>query len=230
MSAEELKLLDELFESCQYQDSLDMIEKLTDGRDSCEVKWRLARTVFFLSKQSTIDDEKEKLVREAFGHASAALDTDGDNFGANKWYGAILSEKAALDGVTERIKQLENVQKHFQRAVALNGTSDPGIWHMLGQFNFKLSEVNWITRKLINSVAPNPPTASYAEALECFTKAETIKPGFYALNLLYLGKCQLALKQPGEAKAWLERAAAVEVRCEDDRICREEATELLRKL
>lgn len=29
MSAEELKLLDELFESCQYQDSLDMIEKLT---------------------------------------------------------------------------------------------------------------------------------------------------------------------------------------------------------
>ncbi|XP_058116527.1 regulator of microtubule dynamics protein 1-like [Anopheles ziemanni] len=229
MSAEELKLLDEMFENCEYQDSLDMIQKLSD-QESCEVKWRLARTVFFLSKQSSVSDEKEALVRQAFEHAGVALEKDGDNFGANKWYGAILSEKSSLDGVTERIKQLENVQKHFQRAVSLNGDSDPGIWHMLGQFNYKLSEVNWITRKLINSVAPNPPTASYAEALECFAKAESIKPNFYALNLLYLGKSHLALKQSAEAKPWLERAAAVEVRCEDDRICREEATELLKKL
>ncbi|XP_058053244.1 regulator of microtubule dynamics protein 1-like [Anopheles bellator] len=229
MSAEELKLLDELFDSCEYQASLEMIHKLAD-QESVEVKWRLARTVFFLSKQATVATEKDALVREAFGHATSALEADGDNFGANKWYGAILSEKSNLDGVTERIKQLENVQKHFQRAVTLNGTSDPGIWHMLGQFNFKLSEVGWVTRKLINSVAPNPPTASYEEALECFTKAETIRPGFYALNQLYLGKTHLALKQPDEAKPWLERAAAVQVRCDDDRICHEEATELLGKI
>uniref|UniRef100_A0A182S4Y9 Regulator of microtubule dynamics protein 1 n=1 Tax=Anopheles funestus TaxID=62324 RepID=A0A182S4Y9_ANOFN len=229
MSAEELKLIDEMFDNCEFQESLDMIQKLSD-KDSCEVKWRLARSVFFLSKQSTVSDEKETLCREAFDHVSAALETDGDNFGANKWYGAILAEKATLDGVTERIKQLENVQKHFQRAVSLNGTSDSGIWHMLGQFNYKLSEVNWITRKLITSIAPNPPTASYEDALECFTKAENIKPNFYALNWLYLGKCYLALKQPAEAKVWLERGAAVEVRCDDDRICREEATELLKKL
>lgn len=228
MSAEELKLADELFDDAKYQDTFDLLDKLSE-KAAVEVQWRLARAVFFISKQTNNNDEKAKYVREAFGYAERALELDGQNFGANKWYGAILSEKSNLDGVTERIKQLENVKKHFTAAKDCNPT-DPGIWHMLGQFNFKLSEVNWVTRKLINSVASNAPTASFEEALECFEKAEGLKPGFYSQNLLYLGKTYLALKQKDKARDWLQKASEVEVRSEDDRVCREEASEALKKL
>lgn len=202
---------------------------LFQDKNVVEVQWRLARAVFFISKNTSNNDEKAKFVREAFDFAKQALELDSTNFGANKWYGAILSEKSNLDGVTERIKQLENVKKHFTIAKDVN-PSDPGIWHMLGQFNFKLSEVNWVTRKLINSVASNPPTASFEEALECFEKAESIKSGFYSQNQLYLGKAYLALKQKDKAREWFQKAAEVEVRSEDDRVCREEANEALRKL
>lgn len=194
-----------------------------------EIQWRLARAVFFISKQTSNGDEKAKLVRDAFEYAKKALELDANNFGANKWYGAILSEKSNLDGVTERIKQLENVKKHFTIAKDINST-DPGILHMLGQFNFKLSEVNWVTRKLINSVAPNPPSASYEEALECFEQAERLKAGFYSQNWLYLGKTFVALKQHDKAREWFEKAASVEVRSEDDRVCREEASQALKQL
>lgn len=228
MSAEELKLADELFDDAKYQDTFDLLDKLSE-KSAVEVQWRLARAVFFISKQTNNHDEKAKYVREAFGYADRAMELDGQNFGANKWYGAILSEKSNLDGVTERIKQLENVKKHFTAAKDCNPT-DPGIWHMLGQFNFKLSEVNWVTRKLINSVASNAPTASFEEALECFEKAEGLKPGFYSQNLLYLGKTYLALKQKDKAREWLQKASEVEVRSEDDRVCREEASEALKRL
>lgn len=228
MSAEELKLADELFDDAKYQDAFELLDKLSD-KDAVEVQWRLARAVFFISKQTQNADEKAKFVREAFGYAEKALALDGANFGANKWFGAILSEKSSLDGTTERIKQLENVKKHFSLAKDAN-EADPGIWHMLGQFNFKLSEVGWVTRKLINSVASNPPSASFEKALECFEKAENLKPGFYSQNQLYLGKTYLALKQKDKAKQWFEKAAEVEVRSEDDRVCREEASEALKKL
>ncbi|XP_062559191.1 regulator of microtubule dynamics protein 1-like [Armigeres subalbatus] len=228
MSAEELKLADELFDDAKYQDAVDLLDKISE-KDVVEVQWRLARAVFFVSKQTNNSDEKAKFVREAFGFAQRALELDANNFGANKWYGTTLSEKSNLDGVTERIKQLENVKKHFTLAKDCNPT-DPGIWHMLGQFNFKLSEVNWVTRKLINSVASNPPTASYEEALECFEKAEGLKAGFYSQNQLYLGKTYLALKQKDKAREWFQKASEVEVHSEDDRVCREEASEALKKL
>lgn len=228
MSAAELQLADELFDDAKYQDALDVLEKLSD-QEAVEVKWRLARAVFFISKQTSDGPQREKLVRDAFEFARAALEMDGSNFGANKWYGAILSEKSTLDGTTERIKQLENVKKYFELAKDIN-PQDPGIWHMLGQFHFKLSDVGWIQRKVINSVAPNPPSASYEEALQCFEKAEGMKPNFYSQNKLYLGKVLLALKQGGKAKEWLQKAAEVDVRSEDDRVCREEANELLKKL
>lgn len=228
MSAEELKLADELFDDAKYQDAADLLEKLSE-KDVVEVQWRLVRAVFFVSKQTSNSDEKAKFVREAFAFAQRALELDAKNFGANKWYGAILSEKSNLDGVTERIKQLENVKKHFTAAKDCN-PNDPGIWHMLGQFNFKLSEVNWVTRKLINSVASNPPTTSFEEALECFEKAEGLKAGFYSQNQLYLGKTYLALKQKDKAREWFQKASEVEVRSEDDRVCREEASEALKKL
>lgn len=228
MSAEEFRLADDLFDDAKYQDAFDLLDKLGE-KDTVEMQWRLARAVFFISKQTQNSDEKAKYVREAFGYAERALQLDEKNFFSNKWYGAILSEKSTLDGVTERIKQLENVKKHFTVAKDSN-SADPGIWHMLGQFNFKLSEVGWVTRKLINSVAPNPPTASFDEALECFEKAEELKPGFYSQNQLYLGKTYLALKQKDKAREWLQKASEVEVRNEDDRVCREEATEALKKL
>ncbi|XP_055592858.1 regulator of microtubule dynamics protein 1-like [Uranotaenia lowii] len=228
MSAEELKLADELFDDAKYQDTVYFLEKLSD-KNSVEVQWRFARAVFFVSKQIQDGDQKEKLVREAFDYACKALELDDANFGANKWYGAILSEKSNFDGMTERIKQLDNVKKHFSKAKDAN-PEDPGIWHMLGQFNFKLSEVNWVTRKLINSIAPNPPTASYEEALECFEKAENMKPGFYSQNQLFLGKTYLALKQKDKAREWFQKASEVEVRSEDDRVCRQEASEALKKL
>ncbi|XP_053688607.1 regulator of microtubule dynamics protein 1-like [Sabethes cyaneus] len=226
MSAEELKLTDELFDDVKYQEAIDLLNQLSDKDSAVEIQWRLARAVFFVSKQTSNGDEKAQLVRDAFEYAKKALELDANNFGANKWYGAILSEKSNLDGVTERIKQLENVKKHFTIAKDINPT-DPGILHMLGQFNFKLSEVNWVTRKLINSVAPNPPTASFEEALECFEQAESLKPGFYSQNWLYLGKTFAALKQHDKAREWFEKAAAVEVRNEDDRVCREEALKQL---
>ncbi|XP_058833286.1 regulator of microtubule dynamics protein 1-like [Topomyia yanbarensis] len=228
MSAEELNLADELFEDIKYQEAFDLLNKLSEP-NVVEVQWRLARAMFFVSKQTTNSDEKAKFVREAFEYAKKAVELDANNFGANKWYGAILSEKSNLDGITERIKQLENVKKHFTIAKDIS-PEDPGILHMLGQFNFKLSEVNWVTRKLINSVASNPPKASFEEALECFEKAESLKPGFYSQNWLYLGKTFLALKQKDKASEWLEKAATVEIRSEDDRVCREEASQALKQL
>ena len=75
-----------------------------------------------------------------------------------------------------------------------------------------------------------PPSGSYEEALECFLKAETLEADFYVMNNLMIGKCYYQLKNNEKAKEYLTKAAAIAVKNEDDRKCKEEAESLLKKV
>lgn len=122
----------------------------------------------------------------------------------------LLDTKSELEGVKERVSQLENVKKHMQRAVELN-PEDPTNWHLLGNFAFGLADMAWYQRKIVSAIFATPPSGTYEEALEYFLKAEEKKPNFYSMNLLFIGKCYKNLKDNEKAKEYLTRAANVQV-------------------
>lgn len=122
----------------------------------------------------------------------------------------LLDAKSQLDGVKERVTQLDRVKKHMVAAVELN-PDDPTSWHLLGNFTFGLADMAWYQRKVVSAIFATPPTGTYEEALEHFLKAEEKKPNFYSMNLLFIGKCYYALKDYVKAKEYLERAANVQL-------------------
>lgn len=70
-----------------------------------------------MSKESKYDKQyKNNLVIQAYSTILKVLnDTPEANnhYAVHKWYALLLDAKSSLDGMKERIKQLENVKKHL---------------------------------------------------------------------------------------------------------------------
>lgn len=151
------------------------------------------------------------MIREGFACATEALVLKDDDFAGHKWMAVLLDAKSSLDGIKERVSQLDNVKKHMLKAVELN-PEDATSWYILGEFAFGLAELPWYTRKIVSAIFANPPSGTFEEALEYFEKAENLKNGFYSMNFLMLGKCYYNLKNYEKAKEWLTKAANVTVK------------------
>ena len=67
-------------------------------------------------------------------------------------------------------------------------------------------------RKLLSLFVDTPPDASYAQALHCFLKAETVQPRFYCRNAVMLGRCYLRIGHERQGLQWLH-AVSVEHGC-----------------
>lgn len=174
------------------------------------ILWREARAAYKLSTVTTNKARKEELIRDGFALAQKSLEVDDKNYACHKWMSVLLDAKSELDGIKERVSQLENVKKHMQKAVDLN-PNDPTNWYLLGSFAFGLADMPWYQRKVVSTIFATPPSGTYEEALAHFLKAEETKANFYSKNLLSIGKCYLALKDKGKAKEYLSRAANVQV-------------------
>uniref|UniRef100_A0A182SJ44 Regulator of microtubule dynamics protein 1 n=1 Tax=Anopheles maculatus TaxID=74869 RepID=A0A182SJ44_9DIPT len=112
--SETIQHADQLFDENNFQEAYDLLQKYP-AQETYEVKWRLARVTFSLSKPQP-SPRKEELVREAFRYAEEALKLNDGDFASHKWYSILLDAKSSLDGIKERVTQLETVKKHMQRA------------------------------------------------------------------------------------------------------------------
>lgn len=223
--ADLLQNADQLFDESKYQETLDVLNNFED-QSSAEIKWRQGRAMFKLSQVET--KRKDELIRKGYALVGEALKLNDQDFAIHKWFAILLDANSELDGVKARVSQLETVKKHMIKAVELN-PEDPTSWHLLGNFAFGLADMPWYQRKIVSAIFATPPSGTYEEALEHFLKAEEKKPNFYSMNLLLIAKCYQNLKNNEKAKEYFTLAANVVVANEDDKKCKEEATNLLKK-
>lgn len=223
----QLEKADQLFDEHKFQETLDLLKTLE--AENPEVLWRQGRALFKVSGTETNSSKKSELIREAYKLIADSLAKNEENFAVHKWFAILLDAKSNLDGIKERVTQLENVKKHMQRAIELN-PNDPTSRYILGEFAFGLADLPWYQRKLVSTIFATPPTGTYEEALESFLKAEELEANFFSVNKLMIGKCYYQLKDNEKAREFLTKAANITVQNEDDRKCKEEAESLLKKV
>lgn len=224
----QLEKADQLFDENKFQDAVDFLKTVED-QSNPEILWRLGRALFKTSGIPENSSKKSELIREAYKLIAESVEKKEDSFASHKWYAILLDAKSNLDGIKERVSQLENVKKHMQRAIDLN-PEDPTSRYILGEFAFGLADLPWYQRKVVSAIFATPPTGTYEEALENFFKAESLDADFYSMNKLMIGKCYYQMKDNEKAREYLTKAANVNVANEDDRKCKEEAETLLKKV
>lgn len=138
----QLEKADELFENNKFDETVDLLTSLLDQQKNPDVLWRHGRALYKCSTETSDTTKKNELIRAAHAKLKEALDGDDNNFAIHKWYAILLDAKSNLDGIKERVTQLETVQKHMRKAVELN-PQDPTSRYILGEFSFGLAELPW---------------------------------------------------------------------------------------
>uniref|UniRef100_A0A1B0CL79 Regulator of microtubule dynamics protein 1 n=1 Tax=Lutzomyia longipalpis TaxID=7200 RepID=A0A1B0CL79_LUTLO len=220
---------DQFFDENKYREAYEVLLNHPERDTNVEVIWRIARGYYKTAKETENKTEKAALVRSGFEFIQRGLGIDDTHYAIHKWYAILLDAKSEQDGMWERVNQLHRVKHHMVRATECN-PNDPTSWWILGCFEFGIADMSWYVMKIVQKALKEPPTGTYENALECFLRAENIKPMFYTTNHLWLGKCYKALKDPEKAKHHLNIAATTPVKNYDDKKCQEEALQLLKKL
>uniref|UniRef100_A0A0B6ZQN6 Regulator of microtubule dynamics protein 1 n=2 Tax=Arion vulgaris TaxID=1028688 RepID=A0A0B6ZQN6_9EUPU len=218
---------DALYDKKDFPATYALLISHKDSKNA-DIMWRLARAATDKGKMQE-GDERKKLIYEAWGYISTALELDANNFCCHKWYGILLDYTGEYEGTKQRIANAFKVKEHFLKAIELNpkdGTSK----HCLGVWCFLFADMSWVQRKAASLLFASPPTSTYEEALEHFKNAEETTPGFYNHNLVMLGKTYMKLKDKEAAKKYLLQALEHQDKTTDDAKARKEATELLKEL
>jgi tetratricopeptide (TPR) repeat protein len=229
-SPEIQKVIDEadaFYDKKDFPSTYDLLIPHKDSSDA-NVMWRLARAATDKGKMHE-GDERKRLIYEAWGYITKALELDANNFACHKWYGILLDYTGEYEGTKQRITNAFKVKEHFLRAIELN-PNDATSKYGLGYWCFLFADMAWYQRKIAAVVFASPPTATYEEALEHFKKAEEAQPGFYNQNLVMIGKTSLRLKDKETAKKYLLKALEHQDKTTDDEKARKEAKELLKEL
>jgi len=199
-------------------------------RSSCGLWWRLAKATHLeaLAAKNNGDNVLRKtLVFAAFAAAEKALKLNDRSADAHKWYGITVGSKGDFLSTNEKIKNGFIFKEHIDRAVSLN-PNDCTLHHLLGRFNYEVSQLSWMERKLAATLFSAPPTATMGEALERFLTAEA-KGKPFKENRLYIAKCYIALSDNANAAKWLQMAANLPPISAQDRLAQEDINKLLPK-
>jgi len=213
--SEIIEAADSLYEKSEFIKLYELLSSQKDSKNA-EILWRFARAARDYSQLSiTSVDDRKTLIYEGYKAAEAAVGLDDSIFACHKWYGIMLSEIGDYEGTKQKIQNSYKIRDHFMKAIDLN-KNDPTSHYLLGVWFFTFADLPWFQRKIAATVFASPPSCTYEEAHQCFLKAESIEPGFYAANLLMLAKTCIKLGKKDEAKHWLENMLKCTAKTESD--------------
>ncbi|KAM7534992.1 hypothetical protein Aperf_G00000093134 [Anoplocephala perfoliata] len=107
--------------------------------------------------------------------------------------------------ITQRIQ----LGYDFERYISISLEIDPNnaFCHILkGRWCFEVYNLSWIERQLASRLFATPPTATLDDAKAEFLEAERLAPKQWAVNALFLAKCEFAASNYEAAIQWLKSA------------------------
>jgi FimV-like protein len=198
-----------------------------DGRNYYAL-WKCSELCSRIGHRQTSNSQRDDFYQAGKIYAEAAIKVNPA--GADGYYvlSLAMGRMAQTASGDERIKAVKEIKANAEKAIQLN----PGngrAWHVLGKWNYEVSNLNIFERSAVKLFYGGLPKASLQEAIRCYEKARSLEPAF-ALNNLELAKAYVRDGQPQKAIQLLKELPFIPTKTEDDAAIREEGKTLLAKL
>jgi len=222
--------LDKLFNG-GYSEKKKAYERLLSNKEenisNSEFMWRLAKSCSMLSAAEKDKEKQKELIFEGVKYAGMALALD-DNGETHKWFAILMAKTTDHVGVHDKLKNGQAVKEHLDVAIKLK-PEDHTLYFLKGRWCFGVALLSWMERKVANTLFGNVPESTFIEARENFMQVEKMKPGEWIDNMLYIAKCYIQEKKFTDAISWLDKAAQIPGKSEEDNIALKEIASLQAK-
>ncbi len=219
----------------------DMLESLPDEKAAL-VKFKEAlvfqpTSLYALAKCSELycrvgGREKSTKVRDEYYataqvYAKTALKLYPNSDEANVAMAFSVAKSLMLKSGKEKITAVKDLKSYGEKAVTQNSRNFKA-WHVLGKWNYEVSNLNAIERTAVRIFYGGLPTASLNNSIMYYEKAKSLAPNF-TLNYLELAKAYNKNDDRTKAITQLNYLLTIKNQTEDDPRIKEEAQTLINK-
>ena len=182
--------------------------------DDAEILRRIAKQYSQQVVSESRSPENRELARKAVYYAQRAVKCDPRNANAHLSLAICYGKAAFLEDARRRIEMSRLIREEAEAALRLDPKSDYA-WHVLGRWNYELTNFNAALRFLAETIYGKFPDASNERARECFQKAVAIRPD-RVIPHVELGRTYAALGMKQEALVELNQGLLLPSREKED--------------
>jgi hypothetical protein len=149
------------------------------GAPDVELAWRLARAHHDVAdglKAGARDEaRREALVRAGLAVVERARAAYPDVGMCHKWYGILLGTLGDFLDTKTKIGNSREIKAALDAAAAAL-PDDGSVQLALGQWSLKIASISFVERQVAKALFGEPPSATLADALVYFRRADELKP------------------------------------------------------
>jgi len=159
-------------------------------------------------------------------YAETSLKIDPKNSEANCVMAIALGRSSMAKSGRDKIENAKEVKKYVDAAIA----GDAGnfkAWHVLGRWQYEISNLNSLERGLVKLFYGGLPPATLKQSIASFEKARVLRPEFL-LNYYEMAKAYKDNDNKAKAIAYLQLMITLPIQTEDDPAIKNKAKDLLK--
>lgn len=150
------------------------------------------------NRQST-KSKKIDYFKAAKTYAQAALRVNPNSSEANLVMALALGRLSLISSGKEKVMAANEIKQYAEKSIRLD-PSNFKAYHLMGKWNYEVSNLNSFERSLARLLYGGLPQASLENSIACYEKSRALNPSF-VLNYLELAK---AYNRHGERKKAIE--------------------------
>ncbi|MEO7445177.1 MAG: hypothetical protein ABIT96_07615 [Ferruginibacter sp.] len=162
----------------------------------------------------------------AIAYAKKALTISASSDEANVAMAIAQGRIVMVKSGKEKIIAVKEIKRYADKALATN-PSNFKAWHIIGKWNYEVSQLNMMERAATRFLYGGLPDASLERAIKAYEKARKLHPSFM-LNYLELAKAYDKNDEQNKAIPLLKYLTTLPLRTEDDSRIKKEAYQLLK--
>ena len=159
-------------------------------------------------------------------YAATALKVEPKNSEANCVMAIALGRSSMAKTGREKIENAKEVKKYVDAAIAGDAANFKA-WHVLGRWQYEISNLNSLERGLVKLFYGGLPPATLKQSIASFEKARVLRPEFL-LNYFEMAKAYKDNDSKAKAIAYLQLMITLPNQTEDDPAIKDRARALLK--
>lgn len=181
-----------------FKEAKVYLEELDKNSDkNIEVLTRLSIVHHFLSESAEDKSTERKNAIKAFEYIEKAYTINPKNPKVLKWYVIALGKTVEKKSIRKQIEESKNIEKIALSVIELL-PNDEYCYNILGQWHYRLADLNGPSRKIASFLFSEPPEGSFIEAQFFLEQSIKINPDYIG-TYYWLGKTYLKINKKQKA-------------------------------
>lgn len=172
--------------------------------------------------------KKTDYFKAAKTYAELALRLNPQSAEANFVMSVAMGRMAQISAGKEKVQYVNEIKRYAENTLKYDPNSFKA-YHVLGKWNFEVSNLTSIERGFARLLFGGLPKASLQDAIRYYEKSRSLEPTF-AINYLELAKAYHRNKENNKARELLKKLETIPNRIEDDVRIKKEGQDLLKSL